>query len=270
MNIPFYKMSGSGNDFIIVDNRENIMQGIDLDNFIKKTCARSVSIGADGLFLIENSDEADFKWQFFNSDGSVAEMCGNGSRCAARFAYLNKIAGEKMSFMTLAGKIHAEIKDGVNVKVQLTKPLDVREDYEIDINGEKVQVCSADTGVPHVCILSDDIENVDLPKIGAAVRYHEEYAPKGTNVNWYGLNDEGALRIRTYERGVEGETLACGTGSVACAIFAVKKSITESPVLIKTSSGIYLKVYLENGDVYLEGEARVVYKGELTEESYNY
>ncbi len=270
-NIPFFKMTGSGNDFIIIDNRDRKTDGIDIKDFVVKTCARCVSAGADGLFLIEPPKQGtDFSWQFYNSDGSVAEMCGNGSRCAARFAYLNGIAGKTMSFETLAGIIEAEIKDEPNVKVRLTQPQDVRESYEIEVFGEKLEANSANTGVPHCVIFSDDIENVDIMKYGRALRFHEHYAPKGTNVNFCGVTNDGLLRVRTYERGVEGETMACGTGSVACSIFAVSKGLLKSPVTVKTTSGILLKVYLEDGKVYLEGEARVVYTGEMTEEAFKY
>ena len=263
-------MSGAGNDFIFIDNREGIANGVDRQTLIKKSCARNVSVGADGLVLIENSDTADFVWRFYNCDGSEAEMCGNASRCAGRFAHMNGIAGTKMAFETLAGRIEAEVKEGVNVKVQLTPPFDERADYSLNLGDETIEVSSVNTGVPHVIWFCDDIENRDIMKYGPAVRYHSEYAPAGTNVNLCSPTEDGKLRIRTYERGVEGETMACGTGCVAGAIFAVKKGLLKSPVTCLTSSGLELTVYLENNKVYLEGEARVVYKGELTEEAYNY
>jgi len=271
MNIPFYKMSGAGNDFIFIDNRDGKADSIDRQKLVTAACARNVSVGADGMMLIENSSNgADFKWRFYNSDGSEAEMCGNGARCAGRFAYLNGIAGRNMRFETLAGVIEAEIKDGVNVKVQLTEPVDKETEYSLDLGGESITVSNIDTGVPHVVWFNDDIESADIMKYGKAVRYHSRYAPKGTNFNICSVLPDGILRVRTYERGVEGETMACGTGTVACAIIACEKGLMKSPVTAKTSSGLLLKVYLEDGKVYLEGEARVVYKGELTEEAYNY
>lgn len=269
--IPFYKMTGSGNDFIIIDNRDNKMAGIDIKDFVVKSCARCLSTGADGLFLIEPPKQgADFSWQFYNSDGSVAEMCGNGSRCAARFAYINGIAGKKMTFETLAGIIEAEIKDEPKVKVRLTQPTDYKESEMLDVLGEQMEVNSVNTGVPHAVIFTDDVENVDIMKYGRALRFHEHFAPKGTNVNFCGVTKDGDLRVRTYERGVEGETMACGTGSVASSIFAVSKGLLKSPVTVKTTGGIELKVYLEDGHVYLEGEARIVYTGEMTDEAYKY
>jgi len=268
-NIPFYKMSGAGNDFIFIDNRDGKANGIDRQTLITKACARNVSVGADGMMLIEDSHKADFKWRFYNCDGSEAEMCGNGARCAGRFSYLNGIAGKKMSFETIAGIIGAEVKEGVNVKVQLTEPLDKKSDYTLPLENGSIEVSSIDTGVPHVVWFTDEIEDIDIMRYGSAIRYHDEYAPAGTNVNICSMQGD-ILRVRTYERGVEGETMACGTGCVACSIFAVEKGLTKSPVTCRTSSGLLLTVYLENSKVYLEGEARVVYKGELTDEAVNY
>jgi diaminopimelate epimerase len=271
MKPVFWKMSGSGNDFIIIDNRDGKMDSYDLEKFIPAVCARNLSVGADGIFLIENCGEADFQWRFYNSDASEAEMCGNGARCAARFAYLNGIAGKKMRFKTLAGMIEAEIKEDPDVKVLMTPPFDRKENIRLNVNGSERELSFINTGVPHACLLTDDIENFPLFETGRAVRYHEYFAPKGTNFNVYGKSGENCLRIRTYERGVEGETLACGTGSVACAVFAASKKMAASPVTVISSSGIRLKVYLEDdGRVYLEGEARVIYTAELCEESYKY
>lgn len=263
-------MSGAGNDFIFIDNRDGKANGIDRQTLVTKTCARNISAGADGMMLIENSDKADFKWRFYNCDGSEAEMCGNGARCAGRFAYLNGIAGPKMKFETIAGIIEAEVKEGVNVKVQLTDPIDEKDGMQVPLEGETAALSFINTGVPHAVWFHEDIENLDVMKYGSAIRYHKAFAPKGTNANFAYMRPDGILRVRTYERGVEGETMACGTGCVACAIFAVKKGFAKSPVNCLTTGGLILKVYLENGKVYLEGEARVVYKGELTEEAYNY
>ncbi len=273
MNIPFYKMTGAGNDFIFIDNRDGKANGIDRQTLITKACARNVSVGADGLVLIENSDgDTDFKWRFYNCDGSEAEMCGNASRCAGRFAKLNGIAEDKMSFDTLAGVIEAEVKEGgVDVKVQLTPPFDKKSDYTLSLDSEELPISSINTGVPHVVWFADGIEDIDIMKYGSGIRYHADFSPAGTNVNICQIMPDGMLRIRTYERGVEGETMACGTGCVAGAIFAIDKGgLAQSPVTCKTSSGLLLTVYVENGKVYLEGEARVVYKGELTKEAYQY
>lgn len=271
MGIAFWKMSGSGNDFIIIDNRDGKMNKFDPKQFIPKICARSLSVGADGVFFIENSDEADFQWQFFNSDASVAEMCGNGARCVARYAFLNGIAGKTMRFKTLAGIIEAEIKESVNVKVLMTKPFGYKKGIELDVAGSKRELSFVNTGVPHAVILTDNVDAFDVFNTGRAVRYHEYFAPKGTNFNVYARIGEDSFKIRTYERGVENETLACGTGSVACAICAVKDGIAKSPVTLRTMGGTDLKVHIESDEkVFLEGEARVIYTGEFTEESYMY
>ncbi|MCB4203880.1 diaminopimelate epimerase [Deferribacterales bacterium Es71-Z0220] len=262
--IKFTKMSGSGNDFILIDNRD---KKIDYNkNFIEKVCKRSLSVGADGIIFIEKSTVADFKWAFFNSDGSVAEMCGNGSRCAARFAYLNNIAGKRMKFETLAGIIEAEIKEGVNVKVQLTQPFDEKLNFNVD----DYKLSYINTGVPHAVIETDNIESVDIVKSGAFLRYHNHFAPAGTNVDFYEVVNDNTVKMRTYERGVEAETLACGTGAAAVSIIASKNNKLKSPITVITRSGLKLKIYLENEKVYLEGEARVIYTGELDREAFEY
>lgn len=271
MKIAFWKMSGSGNDFIIIDNRDGKMDSFAPEKLIPKICARSLSIGADGVLYIEKSKVADFQWQFFNSDASVAEMCGNGARCAARYAYLNNIAGKTMRFKTLAGIIEAEIKDGYNVKVLMPEPRDYKKDIELNINGEPHILSSINTGVPHASLLVEDVDNSDIFNMGRAVRYHKHFAPRGTNFNVFSKVEDNVFKIRTYERGVENETLACGTGSVACAIFAVKDGLATSPVTMMTKGGGSLKIYIEDDKkVYLEGEARITYTGEFTEESYAY
>ncbi|MBI5182515.1 MAG: diaminopimelate epimerase, partial [Nitrospirae bacterium] len=242
--IPFVKLSGTGNDFIIIDNRKGILNADNIKDFIISVCRRRFSVGADGLILIENSDKADFKWRYFNADGSEAEMCGNGSRCAARFAYVNKIAGKQMSFETKAGIIKAELK-GKSVKVQLTQPKDLRLDFNVPIEGANQQACSLNTGVPHVVYFVKDIENTNVFDIGRKTRYHELFQPAGTNANFVKVSGSHKLRIRTYERGVEDETLACGTGSVASALIAGAKGIVTSPVSVLTKGGMTVKVYFD-------------------------
>ena len=169
--INFFKMSGSGNDFIVVDNREKVVQEEDLPHFINRICRRKMSVGADGFILIEPSDKADFKWRFFNSDGSKAEMCGNGARCAARFAYVNGIAGEKLSFETEAGVIHGQVIDD-RAKVKMPDPSDLRLDYDIELNSGLLRVSSVNTGVPHAVVMRDTIEGInvfDHPNIVCAI-----------------------------------------------------------------------------------------------------
>ena len=269
--IEFYKMSGSGNDFIIIDNRESVVDEIDLSGFISSVCRRKMSVGADGFILIENTDTADFKWRFFNSDGGTAEMCGNGARCAARFAYLKQIAGQKMSFETLAGLVHANIKKD-RVEIKMPDPFDFKTDYFVKLKSGSITVSSINTGVPHVVIETEDIDNANVVKTGREIRFHKEFAPEGTNVNFVCRGNEGIIEIRTYERGVEEETLACGTGSIAAALVMSEKADILSPVKVLTKSGEFLFIYFEKEgnrfyNVYLEGDARVVYEGRLWEDA---
>jgi diaminopimelate epimerase len=272
MKIPFMKMSGSGNDFILMDDREDILPVRDIKTFVKKVCERKVSVGADGLIIIKKSDKADFRWLFFNADGSEAEMCGNGGRCAARYAFIRGIAGARLSFETIAGIIDAEVKGDI-VKLRLTDPKDLRTDYDISMDGKSVGLNSVNTGVPHVVVIAGDIEKVDVFNLGRTIRYHEAYSPAGTNANFIQVVDRKTIKVRTYERGVEDETLACGTGAVASALVSSAKGMVESPVNVRVKSGETLKIYFERnqkgfGKVYLEGSAKVVYQGTLWEEAY--
>jgi len=272
--INFYKMSGSGNDFIIIDNRDNVVEENNLSDFISSVCQRKMSVGADGLILIENAENVDFKWRFYNSDGSRAEMCGNGARCAARFAYINKIAGPEMSFETDAGIVSAQVNNGL-VKVKLTDSKDLKVDFTIDLEDGSVTVSSINTGVPHVVIAVDSIDDIEVVKLGREIRYHKKFAPAGTNVNFYCPVKEDKIAIRTYERGVEDETLACGTGAVACALVYAYKAKMKSPISVRTKSGGWLTIYFESKtdtfyNIYLEGDARIIYKGEMSEEAWKY
>jgi diaminopimelate epimerase len=269
--VSFWKMSGSGNDFIIIDNRDLSIDKSNIREIISKICRRAVSVGADGVIFIEPSQKADFKWDFYNSDGSIAEMCGNGSRCASRFCFLNGITGKNIKFESLAGIIEAEVTEGTNVKVKLTKPFDLKLDLKIPLKDRTFEASFVNTGVPHVAIEVEDIESFDVKRYGNQIRFHELFSPKGTNVNFYKILPDNSIKIRTYERGVEDETLACGTGSAAVAFILHKKSKLKSPVELETSGGMRLFIHLsDNDDIYLEGEARVVYKGVITEEAYKY
>jgi len=270
--IDFYKMSGSGNDFIIIDNRNNIVDENGLSNFIAKVCRRKMAVGADGMILLENSHNADFKWRFFNSDGSVAEMCGNGARCVARFAYLNEIAGSNMSFETLAGLVKAEVI-GERVKVKMTDPSKLKTVDTIELENGLVSISSINTGVPHVVIVKDSIDDVDIVKIGREIRYHDQFLPAGTNVNFACHIKDKTIAIRTYERGVEDETLACGTGAAASAIVMANKMKIDSPLSVLTRSGGYLNIFFKEKegqyyDIYLEGDARFIYKAQLWEDAW--
>lgn len=270
--IPFVKMSGSGNDFIIIDNRAAIVPEDRLNQLVVGACRRKMSVGADGMMFIEASPKVDFKWRFFNADGSLPDMCGNGARCAARFAFLHGIAGRQMAFETLAGIIQAEVGDD-GVKIRMTDPRDLKTGYPLDLDGVVLKVGSINTGVPHVVSLVADIEVVDVVTTGRLIRRHHTFAPHGTNVNFVAMTDDGRICIRTYERGVEDETLACGTGNVAAALILANERGLTSPVTLTTRSGSQLIVHFNRrGDhfeeVFLEGDARVIYRGELWEEAW--
>jgi diaminopimelate epimerase len=270
--IEFYKMSGSGNDFIIIDNRRNIIDENGLSNFIVKVCRRKMAVGADGFILVENSDKADFKWRFFNSDGSVAEMCGNGARCVARVAYLTDIAGPNMSFETLAGIIEAQII-GERVKVKMTDPSEFKTDDIIELKNGPLSISVINTGVPHVVIVKKRIDDVDIVEIGREIRFHERFSPAGTNVNFVCRITENTIAVRTYERGVEDETLACGTGAAAGAVVMAYKMKLESPINVRTQSGGTLNIFYKEKegkyyDIYLEGDARIIYKAQLWEDAW--
>jgi len=265
-------MSGSGNDFIIIDNRNNIVDESDLSNFIVNVCRRKMSVGADGVILVENTGNADFKWRFFNSDGSVAEMCGNGARCVARFAYLNNIAGSNMSFETLAGLVKAEVIEE-RVKVKMTDPFDLETDVTIELKNGLTSIYSINTGVPHVVMVKNSIDDIDIVKIGREIRYHDRFSPAGTNVNFVCHIKDNTIAIRTYERGVEDETLACGTGAAASAIVMAHKMKLDSPLSVLTRSGEYLNIFFKEKegqyyDIYLEGDARIIYKAQFLEDAW--
>jgi diaminopimelate epimerase len=270
--IEFYKMSGSGNDFIIIDNRDLSLNVGDLPTFARRVCERKISVGADGLFLIEPSKKVDFKWQFFNSDGSVAEMCGNGSRCVARYAYLKGIAPAKMSFETIAGIISAEVNNAV-VKVRLTEPSEVQSIGKLIFDDCQFVLDCVDTGVPHAVAFVDNLETCTVFEWGRKIRHHACFQPRGTNANFATVINRHKIKVRTYERGVEDETLACGTGDVASVLAAASRGLVETPVDVIVRSGETLRIYFTKKDdrfseIYLEGRVKIVYQGMLFEEAY--
>lgn len=271
--IPFEKMSGAGNDFVIVDNRICRIPVAEQSELARRICRRMFSLGADGLIFIEESASADFSWNFYNADGSVAEMCGNGSRCAARFAYRHGIAGKKMKFATLAGIIEAEVgEDEAMVRVKMTKPHNFRIGLSLVIGDEERSISYVDTGVPHAVIFVND-DTIPVKTWGRMVRFHQLFEPKGANANFVKVLADGRLKVRTYERGVEAETMACGTGAVASALFAAIQKGMESPVEVVTSGGEVLTIYFDLFDgpvadnVYMQGLTRLVCVGELAEEA---
>ena len=272
MPLPFVKMSGTGNDFILIDHRKPRIALEVMPEFARLVCRRRFSAGADGLIFIEDSDKADFKWLFFNGDGSEAEMCGNGARCAARFAYMQGIASAHMRFETLAGIIEATVSD-MNVSVRMTEPKDFQREQTVEVEGNDLVMHSVDTGVPHAVLFVEDFSQVDVRKLGSLIRHHREFMPAGTNVNFVQKLEGEALKVRTYERGVEDETLACGTGAVASALVFALLGEADSPVDIVTSGGDRLTIIFDlledrtATNVFLKGPAHVVYTGDLGAEA---
>jgi diaminopimelate epimerase len=275
--IPFTKMSGTGNDFIVIDHRQPFIAEGMQPEFARRICRRRFSAGADGLILIENSDTADFQWQFYNGDGSRAEMCGNGARCAARFAYVNKIAPATMRFQTTAGEIKAQVLDqsGATVKIRLTAPEDLRLQIPLAIGGSEQVLHFINTGVPHTVLLVGDATEVPVADWGRTIRFHELFQPAGTNANFVQVHDSGSIKVRTYERGVEDETMACGTGAVASALITALLDRAKPPVSVITSGGEQLTIHFSvtgepgsrqldlSAGIFLEGPAHVIYEGQL-------
>jgi diaminopimelate epimerase len=272
--VRFSKLSGAGNDFVIIDNREGIIPEGSTE-FINKVCARRVSAGADGLLLVEDSDVADFRMRYFNSDGGEVETCGNGARCIARFAHDEKVVfSNKMTFETRAGIYSAEVMADT-VKLRVGDAVDMRLNFPLALSNGQHTVSFVNSGVPHVIFFVDDLEDIDVFELGRETRYHEDFQPAGTNANFVKMRSPEALDIRTYERGVEDETLACGTGCIASAILAAALGKAKSPVDAYTRGGYILKIYFTlnssgASEVFLEGDARTIYKGYLLEDSWDY
>jgi diaminopimelate epimerase len=259
--INFVKFQASGNDFILIDQRREKV--FNYRQFAKKICHRKFGIGADGLLVIEKSRSTDFKMRIFNSDGSEAAMCGNGARCAAKW-----FGKKHINFETKAGIIEGSLVGKDSLKIKMTKPFGLKLDINVNVFGRGIKVSIIDTGVPHAVIFVDSLDDMNIDEIGREVRFHEQFAPMGVNVNFAQVVDKGLISIRTYERGVEGETLACGTGTVASAIIFAVKSDLSVPVKVRTKSNELTRVYLErDGEVinnaWLEGRAYRVFEGKL-------
>ncbi|MBI5805670.1 diaminopimelate epimerase [candidate division TA06 bacterium] len=264
----FYKMSGTGNDFVVLDNRKNIV-GDDLPQLVPKLCHRRNGVGADGVLLLEASNKVNFRMRYLNADGGEVSFCGNGGRCLAWFAHSIGAAGETMTFEAGDGLHKAEVA-GRRVKLSMKDPSDIRLNFMLDLGPKGYAASFADTGVPHVVIPVMDLQNFPVAETGKKIRYHQMFEPAGTNANFIELTDRHRLNIRTYERGVEDETLACGTGSTAAAVISGLQGRAESPVECLTYGGEILTVHFEKEDdriteVFLEGAVSLVFKGEWLE-----
>lgn len=265
--VPFYKMQGCGNDFVIIDNRSLRLPVERMAAWAVKVCRKAFGVGADGLFFLEQAPAGSglaYQWHFYNSDGSRAEMCGNASRCAARLAHAIGLAPERHVFGTDAGPIAAEVFPGAGqVKVQLTPPQDLTQDIDLSINADILRVHFVVMGVPHTVLFVEDIAAVDVARLGREIRFHGRFAPAGTNVNFVQVQDSATLLLRTYERGVEAETYACGTGAAASQIIASSLGRTGPSAQVITTGGETLCVSLEQDKVFLRGAAELTFQGEL-------
>lgn len=271
MLLHFYKMNGAGNDFIVIDNRDLSIQ---LDGeTIEALCDRHRGIGADGLLAVEPAEHgADYKFRYYNADGGEAEMCGNGARCFGRFtAHLGEEIPERVTFETIAGTLAAEMV-GENVRIAMSEPKDLRLDTGVKITGLDAALHFVNTGVPHVVAFvpgGEAFEELDVFTLGSAIRHHEAFAPAGTNANFATVIAPGHIEIRTYERGVEDETLACGTGMVACSLMHHLLTGAPSPIRVTVAGGDTLEIGFEKtGDqsfknVTLTGPADFVFEGEI-------
>ena len=267
MQAAFTKMNGAGNDFVLIDGRARELK---LESRqIARICDRHAGVGADGLIVLLPcaSGRADWAWDFYNSDGGSAEMCGNGARCFARF--VRRLTGAKsgITFETRAGIITASFQ-GERVTVGLTPPRDLRLNQTISLSAGTATLHSVDTGVPHAVMYVPDADRAMVQSLGAEIRGHSHFAPRGTNVNFVQLRGAEALRVRTYERGVEGETLACGTGVTAAALISAELHQLSSPVRVQVRGGDLLEVSFERKDgqfdnVRLTGPADFVFEGEI-------
>ncbi|HEX5177198.1 MAG TPA: diaminopimelate epimerase [Chthoniobacteraceae bacterium] len=265
--LRFTKMNGAGNDFVLLDNRAGDL--VLTREQITRVCDRHRGVGADGVLVLEGATNgADFRMRYYNADGGEAEMCGNGARCFARFA--NRTAGplEKLSFETPAGVIGAQLT-GELVTLQMSEPSDLRLGLEVPLESEEsIPASYVDTGVPHVVVPVPKIGEIDVRSLGGAIRRHPMFAPRGANANFSEERGPRSIAIRTYERGVEDETLACGTGVVASAIiFAANKNVA-GPIDILVRGGDTLQVdFRHEGDrfrdVTLTGPADFVFDGTI-------
>ena len=256
MKIKFWKMHGARNDFVLVDDRAGKFPVADRE-FITHLAARHSGIGAEGVILIQKSKTAGFLMRFFNPDGGEVEMCGNGARCAARLAFELGVTEKKMTIETAAGQIEAQVMQK-GVRLWMTAPSGWNLNGSLDLAGRHLTYGFVNTGVPHVVMRTGELRDVDVCEIGSVVRRHRQFAPAGTNVNFMQISPDGELAVRTYERGVEAETLACGTGVTACGLIAAKNGWVKLPVNIHVASGDVLVV---DGELTEDGARNVTLTG---------
>jgi diaminopimelate epimerase len=271
MRMNFTKMTGAGNDFVVIDNRAKRIKAA--SKAARLLCDRRWGIGADGLLLLEKSRRASYRMMYYNADGSYGGMCGNGGRCIARFAFMNKIAGRTHEFEALDHVYAAKIEKK-EVVLTMKDPRNLKIGDEIPLDSGKLKINSIDTGSPHVVVPVDNLpggvtlDDVDVLGLGRKLRFHPHFSPSGTNVNFIERAGTNSIKIRTYERGVEDETLACGTGSIASAIVAARLWNLKSPIGVVPKSKMPLRVAFDDKDgavsqVQLAGPASVVFAGSI-------
>jgi len=266
--INFVKMVGTGNDFIVIDNRMKKFP-VDDDSLIIRICNRRNGIGSDGIILIEESFSNDFKMRIINPDASEVAMCGNGARCAVRYANVLGIMKDHCTVETLAGTLKASFVDN-NISLNMGRPKDFRDSFLINYNGEEYEVFFINTGVPHVVIFVENVKSINVEDFGQFIRYHDLFKPDGTNCNFVEVTGNNSIKVRTYERGVEDETFSCGTGTCASAIISVIKKGLEWKVTSTTRLHETLQVDSEissediDKDFYLIGPADITFKGSFS------
>jgi diaminopimelate epimerase len=266
MRLNFTKMNGAGNDFVLIDNRD---RSIELSGGqIAQICERHRGVGADGLLAAEPAEDgADFKFRYYNADGGEAEMCGNGARCFTRFtSRLLEAPKDVITFETIAGTLSGECL-GELVRITMSDPFGLELDAPVKTDGFSPAIHILNTGVPHAVAMVEDLEGLDIVALGAAIRYHAHFQPNGTNANFVKVLGSDHIAIRTYERGVENETLACGTGMTACALIHHLLTGAPSPVKVDVQGGEKLEIGFVPGpgqsfsDVTLTGPADFVFDG---------
>lgn len=267
MRMEFSKYSGCGNDFILIDNRSHSFPAAD-PALIQKLCARCTGIGADGLILLENSLKHDFRMRIFNADGIEAEMCGNGIRCLMKFIQEKGFPKTECTIETYLRPLRVSLQ-GEDVCVEMGKPFDFMWNLELEIDQRTFLVHHLNTGVPHLVLFCDSLEEFDLKALGPKFRHHPKFLPQGTNFNVAQLMPDGQLRNRTFERGVEEETLACGTGCTAAAIAAHYVLKIPAPVQVRTRSEELLQIdlKLENDQIHevrMTGPAVKTFEGRFS------
>ncbi len=264
MKVPFVKMSGSGNDFVLIDCRDG-KNRLERSSFVVAVSNRKTGVGCDGVLFVDDSQKADFTMHYFNSDGGEVEFCGNGARCIAHFAHHRLGLDSGLMFESNAGMISANV-EGDSVEVLMPASGEVLGPKHIDIGSERMEYYFVNTGVPHVVILWEDIAEAPVFQLGTALRRHAAFQPAGTNVNFMSKCEgpEAEIEIRTFERGVEDETLACGTGAVACALVALKRGEFALPIRVKVALPDILTIDKRGPRCTLSGLVSEVFGGEFS------